>query len=201
MGSAPVQVLSPALPGLQAPTRCHLAMWAQGPPTGTSSPLTGWAGGQHPELHAATPFLRLLLWAAPGPRRVTGEEVPLSAAGCTPSPGVLACTGVHHSRGGGGRRLPTGGHRAPVPPPQFCLPGCWTCAPPQPPCLFCSLPAFQFLFFSPLVHIPASHFHFLGPRPVFSAESGVVPLPGVMLFRRALLSLVSGASAVVQALC
>lgn len=41
--SALVQVLSPALPGLQAPTRRHLAAWAQGPPTGTSSPLQqGW---------------------------------------------------------------------------------------------------------------------------------------------------------------
>lgn len=82
-------------------------------------PPSSRAGGLHPELHAATPFLRPLLWAAPRPHRVTGDEVPLSAAGCTPSPGILACSGAHYSRGGGcgGCRLPTGGHRAPMPLP------------------------------------------------------------------------------------
>lgn len=167
-------------------------------------PPSSRAGDLHPELHAATPFLRPLLWAAPRPHRVTGDEVPLSAAGCTPSPGVLACSGAHYSRGGGVRWVPSP-HRwaqgTNAPAPRFCLPGCWTRAPLQPPCLFCSLPAFLFLFFSPSVHIPASHFHFLGPGPAFTAESGVVPLQGVVLFGRAQFSLVSGASAVVQALC
>lgn len=138
----------------------------------------------------------------PGPTGSRAMRSRSAQPGAPPAPGswrAVVLTTV-----GGVRWVPSP-HRwaqgTNAPAPRFCLPGCWTRAPLQPPCLFCSLPAFLFLFFSPSVHIPASHFHFLGPGPAFTAESGVVPLQGVVLFGRAQFSLVSGASAVVQALC